>query len=502
VSPETEPRPQPEGEQLEHTIVLPEPAPDFPEWGTLRTFWELSTDLLCIAEADGTFVHVNPAWGPALGWSAQQLQATNAFDLLHPDDVEATRALLERVASGAEDADAYEVRYRTSAGDYRVLRWNARTGMDGRLYAVARDVTEALENERRLRESEERFRLSMTHAPIGKGLVGLDGRFVEVNDELCRILGRSREELAALTFQELTHPDDLEADLELLRALAAGEIDRYDLEKRYFHVDGSTVWAMLFVSALRDESGAPRYYISQVQDITARKRAEAELSETLEQLRQANATLTDFAAITAHDLKSPLAVSASMLELVSMRFGGDLPDQARELFDRVRAQLGRLSTQVDGLLRLAAVTSMSLDLEVLEVPTVAETVIEGLGHTIAGLDIDIDPCPPVLTDHSALAVLLQNLLENASRHGASRVHLHADGPTAGVVRCYLDDDGPGIAEADREHAFDLFFRSGDDGEAGLGLATCRYVVQRQGGEIGLDEAPDGGTRVWFTLPAG
>jgi PAS domain S-box-containing protein len=480
--------------------VSPEEAA--PEAGAFRTFWELSTDLLSIAEADGTLLHVNPAWTRVLGWSRRELLTGSALDLLHPDDLEPTLAVLARLHDSGHVVEDFENRFRTRAGDYRVLRWNTRAGMDGRVYSVTRDVTEARENEHRLRESEERFRLSMTHAAIGMALVGLGGEFVEVNDALCRILGRPRDVLTTLTFQDLTHPDDLETDLEYVQALASGELDHYDMEKRYYHADGSIVWATLAGSVLRDEDGAPRYYIAQIQDITPRKVAEAELRGTLERLRQANATLTDFAAIAAHDLKSPLAVSVSMLDLITMRFGGDLPEQARELFERVEDQLRRLAHQVDGLLRLAAVTSRTLDLQTLDVPSETEGVVDGLGYTLAGVELRIDPCPAVLADNSALAVVLQNLLENGARHGASRLHLHAEPVEGGRVRVYVDDDGPGVPPAEREHAFEPFFQGPGGAGTGLGLATCRYVIERHGGEIGIGDAPEGGARLWFTLPAG
>jgi PAS domain S-box-containing protein len=492
---------RPDHQRIEHTILLPEAVADSPDSAAFRTFWELSTDLLSIAEPNGTLLHINPPWSQALGWSLAQLLDTNVLDLVHPEDREATLEVLEGLARSGHVVEGFENRCRTSAGGYRVLHWNARAGMDGRVYSVTRDVTEARESELRLRESEERFRLSMTHAAIGMALVGLDGEFVEVNDALCRILGRPREVLTTLTFQDLTHPDDLEIDLDHVRALASGALDHYDLEKRYIHADGSTVWAMLAGSVLRSDDGAPRYYIAQIQDITPRKWAELELRRTLEQLQQANATLTDFAAIAAHDLKSPLAVSVSILELISMRFGGDLPEQARELFDRARSQLERLTHQVDGLLRLAAVTSMTLDEEPLDVRSVADDVVEGLGHTLAGLDVVADPCPRVVADRSALTVLLQNLLENAARHGADQVHLHAEAGGPGTVRVMVDDDGPGIPAEDRDRAFEPFFHGATELGTGLGLATCRDVIERHGGEIGIADAPEGGTRVWFTLPA-
>jgi PAS domain S-box-containing protein len=125
-----------------------------------------------------------------------------------------------------------------------------------------------------LHESETRFRTALRHAPIGMALVALDGRFLEVNRALCRIVGYDEEELLGLTFQEITHPEDVEPDLAQARRLLEGEIPVYELEKRYIHREGRTVWVLLTGSIVRDAEGRPMYYIAQVQDITARKETE------------------------------------------------------------------------------------------------------------------------------------------------------------------------------------------------------------------------------------
>jgi PAS domain S-box-containing protein len=125
-----------------------------------------------------------------------------------------------------------------------------------------------------LRESEERFRLAVDEAPIGMALVSLDGHFVRVNRVLCEITGYTARELTKLRFQDITHPDDVDTDVELSRRLARGEIPRYQLGKRYIRKDRSIVDVTLHGSMMRDPEGTPLYYIAQVEDVTARKRAE------------------------------------------------------------------------------------------------------------------------------------------------------------------------------------------------------------------------------------
>ena len=139
-----------------------------------------------------------------------------------------------------------------------------------------------------LRESEELFRATFENAAVGIALVTPDGRWLRVNDKLCEIVGYSLEPLLAKTFQEIAHPDDVDANLDLLKRALAGEIQTYQVEKRYIRNDGSTVWTHLTVSLTRRQpTNEPLYFISVIEDITARKQAESQLRESEERLRLA-----------------------------------------------------------------------------------------------------------------------------------------------------------------------------------------------------------------------
>jgi PAS domain S-box-containing protein len=142
---------------------------------------------------------------------------------------------------------------------------------------IVRDITERKLAENVLRESEERFSSAFELAPIGMALVAPDGRWVKVNRAICAIVGYSEAELLAGTFQEITHPDDLAADLECVRRLLAAEIRFYQMEKRYIHARGHFVTVLLDVSLIRDGRNQPLYFIAQIQDITERKRDEESL---------------------------------------------------------------------------------------------------------------------------------------------------------------------------------------------------------------------------------
>ncbi|UNU25952.1 PAS domain S-box protein [Microcoleus vaginatus] len=143
---------------------------------------------------------------------------------------------------------------------------------------ILRDISDRKQIEMALRNSEEQFRHAFEDASIGMAIVSLDGNWIKVNPALCQILGYSSEELLALTFQDITHPDDLDGDLTYAQELLAGTISTYQLEKRYFHKQGHIIWIILNGSVVQDGQGNPLHFISQIQEITARKEAQ----ETLE----------------------------------------------------------------------------------------------------------------------------------------------------------------------------------------------------------------------------
>ena len=130
------------------------------------------------------------------------------------------------------------------------------------------------------------FQSAFEYAAIGMALVSPEGRWLRVNRAICEITGYSEAELLARTFQDITHPDDLEADLENVRKMLSSEIKTYQMEKRYFHKNGSIVWILLSVSLVRTKSGEPLFFIGQIQDITRQKLSEEQLAKATAQIKR------------------------------------------------------------------------------------------------------------------------------------------------------------------------------------------------------------------------
>jgi PAS domain S-box-containing protein len=168
---------------------------------------------------------------------------------------------------------------------WSVTPWRQANGAIGGLVLYTEVVTPQVEWRMSLEAAEARYRAVFDQVAVGVARVAPGGRFLEINDRFCAICGRGREELMDLTFQDITHPDDLEKDLEEANALLAGERQAYSLEKRYLTRSGDVVWVELTVTLVRTETGQPDYFVSIIDDITYRKAAEAEQARYQDHLR-------------------------------------------------------------------------------------------------------------------------------------------------------------------------------------------------------------------------
>ncbi|MBW8814853.1 MAG: PAS domain S-box protein [Caulobacterales bacterium] len=183
--------------------------------------------------------------------------------------------------------------------------WRTDDGAVGGLVLYTEVVTPSVEARLKLEAAEAQYRAVFDQVAMGVARVAPDGHFLEINDRFCEIAGYTREEILQRTFQDITHPEDLDADVEKARQVWAGEIPTYSIEKRYVTATGETVWINLTVSVVRTAAGEPDYYVSIIEDIGARKSAEAEQQRYQRQLRLLINELN-------HRVKNTLATVQSM----------------------------------------------------------------------------------------------------------------------------------------------------------------------------------------------
>jgi len=372
-----------------------------------------------------------------------------------------------------------------------------------------------------LRESEVRFRSTFDQAAVGVAHVGLDGDWLRVNDRLCEIVGYSRDELLRRTFQEITHPDDLSADLERVQQVVAREISSYSMEKRYIRGDRSTLWVNITVSLVSEAAGGAGYFVAIIEEIDARKRAEAERdllfrqeAEARQMAETANQAKSQFMATMSHELRTPLNAITGYTELLEMGIHGPVTERQARSLERIRSAGQYLLSLINDVLNFArieagrveintAVVSVGrllADVEPLVAPQMART---GIDLTVHRPSPDVAVC----VDPEKAQQVLLNLLTNAGKFTASGGHVRIDCQTVdGVVRIRVIDSGRGIAGDRLESIFEPFVQvdrhlmAESQQGVGLGLAISRELARAMGGELGAESILGKGSVFTLFLP--
>ena len=242
-------------------------------------------------DVEARFVYVNERWSELTGVDPECAVGEPWASVVHPEDLD--RVGSEWFRSLAEDRP-FSLEFRYVRGDgsavwiwCRAVELRDEGGEVTGYVGTCSDTVVSPTVDRALEEAEERFANAFEEAPIGMALVGVDGAFLRVNRALSEIVGYEPDELLDLTFQNITHPDDLEADLQLVREVLEGKRRSYRMQKRYIRSDGAGCWVLLSVSLVRDDAGEPLYFVSQIEDITERRRAEDALLEAEDRFRSA-----------------------------------------------------------------------------------------------------------------------------------------------------------------------------------------------------------------------
>lgn len=537
----------------------------------LKRLFELSPDFLCIAQGN-KFKRVNPAYATLLGYDQETIGTVPFVSVIHPDDVAAGMQAIQGAIDG-QTVYHYDLRIRAGDGQYV---WTSWTGLYDQktdiLLGVGRDITEQknhaeleeqrnaqtaailearvqertrelsetirrLEEEIQRREavesakkqyedsfrvSEERFRGAFEFSAIGMALVSLEGKFLRSNQALTRILGYTQDELIQIDFQTITHQDDLEADLDLLRQALNGEIDHYGMKKRYYRKGGKLVWALLAVSLVRDADGKPSYFVSQIQDISEQKQAE-------EAQQKANEEMQRFAYIMSHDLRAPLInlrgfsdilrKSVDEITTLSEALMPCLDDAQRQslstmLQEKMPVALKFIGTSVDrmdqyteAMLKLSRVGRRQLRFESVCSRTIVERILQSLAAQIAeqGINVEIGDLPVIVADRLALDQILSNIIINAVKYlepaRPGQIRIDAEASETEIV-FHVRDNGRGIKASDQSRIFEPFHRvatTTTEGE-GMGLAYVQALVKRHGGRIWFVSQPGEGSTFSFSLP--
>ena len=376
-----------------------------------------------------------------------------------------------------------------------------------------------------LQASEARFRSVFTGAKVGIVLTDADGYMISVNPAFEELLGYTQDELARMTFSEITHPDDLEISFAELTKLVNREYDFYQIEKRHKRKNGEYVWVRLNVSLFPGSSETQT--IATVENIDDRKRAEAEIQQlnaNLEQrvaertaeLQAANERLTEldrlktkFIADVSHELRTPLTVLNTRVYLLQH----SPPEKHPAYLLALKEQLERLANFVNAILDLSRLElgHDKIAFGAVDLNDVVKQVVIALQPRaeIAGLELTLhnNPMPEVRGEFNQLAQVVTNLVANAinyTSNGSISVRTALD-TDHGLVSLEVKDTGMGISEADIPHLFTRFYRGERAGQTsipgtGLGLSIVKEIVDLHAGQITVKSQVSKGTTFIILLP--
>lgn len=266
-----------------------------------------SIGIVLIEARTGTLLMANPAVLSIFGFTEEDRKSISTMtyrDLIHPEDLERANTNRELMLSGIIPNYTMESRFYTKHGSLIWCRVNTslvrgHNISEDLIITQIEDITVSKRLEDIATENSNRFISAFEYSPNGMALVGLDGKWLMVNEAISQMLGYTRDEITQITFQDITHPDDLDADLNLLHQTLNNKIKTYSIEKRYIHKDGHIVYGLLNVSLIKDTEGNPLYFISQINDITERVLAEQELQRSLNEMETFMRATTRVAIIQA-----------------------------------------------------------------------------------------------------------------------------------------------------------------------------------------------------------
>jgi len=483
-----------------------------------RGGFESSPIGMALVGLDGRYLEVNATHARMLGVEDPSEMIGLSFEeFVHPDDVAETYASIERLHETGTDHGERRYIRRDGATVYALFGSSVVRDADGRpsvLFSQAEDITERKHAEAALRASEERFRGGFANSPIGMVLTGLDGRLVEVNATFARMLGfEDPAELTGRSVADIAHPDEVALGRETIERIV--QEGSYHGERRYIRSDGGVVYALVGVTLVRDADGRPSVLFGQVEDITERKLAEAEvlrLNAELErrvlqrtaELKAANLELEAFAYSLAHDLRAPMRAINGFGATLFQSHGERLGDQGRETLDRIRRASARMGELIDAMLFLSDLTRRELSLTSVDLSALARETSQQLRARDPARRVEfvIEEGLETMGDERLVRVLMRNLLENAWKFTSPREHPRIEVTRAGAGVFAVRDNGVGF---DMEFAgllFEPFARLHREDEfpgLGVGLTTVERIVRRHGGAVWGEGRPGEGATLYFRL---
>lgn len=476
-----------------------------------RTIADTVPEILFTADAQGRTTYTNRRFHEYTGLPVDEALGFGWTQVMHPDDIALS---LQKWEACLESGETYEMEYRFRRHD-GTYRWFVSRGTPirddsgaiARWFGICTDIDSQKQAETALRDSENAIRALLDAAPQGIVAADHEGRIIMFNDVAEQMFGYSRDEMLGRTIDVL---------------LPAHVRDRHSKHRATFgaeHKSRVMGQGLDVLACRRDRTQFPvevnlsyvpgkngHLMVAFITDMSARKKAE-ELHRANEALLRSNEELQRFASEVSHDLREPLATVRSYAELTLDLHRDALPPDVIRALTIVQESADRMGELVSDLLSYARVGGRDRDrMESTDLETALNTAVANLESAIssAGAQVTHGPLPTLPLDQIQMIQLFQNLVGNAIKYrGPAPPHVHVSAIYEdGTWLVSVEDNGEGFAPEHAEAIFDPFERlHGDDiPGTGIGLATCRKIVEAHGGRIWAESEPGHGSVFRFTLP--
>lgn len=466
----------------------------------------LSPDLVCVANTQGYFERVNPAF-KALGYSEDELLSRPFADFVHPEDRAASATEVENL-KGGRTTTHYQSRFRCKDGSYRWLSWTTAPEPTGKLYAIGRDVTDERHRQESLQQANLFLDAIIENIPnmvFVKGAERLE--FVRFNRAGELLLGLERASLLGKNDYDFFPREEADffqkKDRETLEGKQLVDI----AEERIQTATGERLLHTQKVPVL-DETGIPRYLLGISEDITDKKAAEQALLRAKEATEAANRELEAFSYSVAHDLRAPLRTIDGFSQALLEDYGEQLDANGQRYLGHVRSAAQLMGRLIDDLLTLSRVSRADLVLEEVKLSELVRSTIDGLKLSEPDRSVEVLVPDEIVGrgDRRLLAVVVDNLIGNAwkftSKRETARIEFGVLDRDAGERVFFVRDNGAGFDQTYANKLFGVFQRLHSSTEfqgTGVGLATVQRIVHRLGGRVWASSAPDQGATFFFTL---
>ncbi|CAB1059374.1 diguanylate cyclase/phosphodiesterase (GGDEF & EAL domains) with PAS/PAC sensor(s) [Olavius sp. associated proteobacterium Delta 1] len=504
---------------------------------------EQSPASVVITDPQGTIEYVNSKFCEVTGYSAEEAIGRNPRILRSGETPpEVYLELWKTITAGQEWRGELRNKKKNGALYWESVSISPITAGDGSVQfylAVKQDITEAKQMEESIREQEARFRGYFEHSQVGMAVTSPTKGWLEANDQLQKMLGYTLDELRQKNWAELTHPEDIEADVQQFERMLAGEIDDYTLDKRFIRKDEEIVYTNLTVACIRDKAGDVLNALASFQDITERKKMDDALHERIKDLDEAQSAMlnmmedldeekaraeeatrakSDFLANMSHEIRTPMNAVIGMAHLALKT---ELTPKQHDYLSKIQSSANSLLGIINDILDFSKIEAGKLDMEAVEFD-LAET-LDNVANVITvkaqekeDLEVlfNLDSQVPnfLVGDSLRLNQILVNLGNNAikfTEHGeivvTTKVSERSDAKV--TLQFSVRDTGIGMTEQQQAKLFQAFSQADTSttrkyGGTGLGLTISKRLVNMMGGEIWIESEPGQGTTFHFTADFG